>query len=73
MAQELAKRQITVFGTIRKDKRKLPTKLTETKDRQENTSNFAFYDSDTLVSYCPKKGRVVVMLSTEHDTAEDDN
>ena len=73
LARELAKRQMTVFGTIRKNKGELPTKLTETKSRQENTSIFAFQDSATLVSYCPKKGRVVVLLSTEHDTAKINN
>jgi len=73
LARELPKRQMTLLGTIRKNKGELPTKLTETRDRQENTSIFAFQDSATLVSYCPKKGRVVVLLSTEHDTAEVDN
>jgi len=71
--QELANRQMTVFGTIRENKGELPTKLTETRGRQENTSDFAFQDMATLVSYCPKKGRVVVLLNTEHDTAEVDN
>ena len=73
LARELAKRQMTVLGTIRKNKGELPTKLTNTRGRQENTSIFAFQNSATLVSYCLKKGRVVVLLSTEHDTAEVDN
>ena len=73
LARELAKRQMTLLGRIRNNKGELPTKLTETRGRQENTSIFAFQDSATLVSYCPKKGRVVVLLSTKHDTAEVDN
>ena len=73
LARELTKRQMTLFGTIRKNKRKLPTKLAETRGRQENTSIFTFQDNATLVSYCCKKGRVVVLLITEHDTAEVDN
>jgi len=64
---------MTLLGTIRKNKKKIPTKLTERKGRPENIFIFAFQDSATLVSYCPKKGRVVVLLSTEHDTAEVDN
>jgi len=64
---------MTLFGTIRKNKAELPTKLTETRGRQENTSIFTCQDSATLVSYCPKKGRVVVLLSTEKDTTEVDN
>jgi len=64
---------MSVLGTIRKTKGEQPTKLTETRSRQENTSIFAFQNSATLVFYCPKKGRVVVLLSTEHDTAEVDN
>jgi len=73
LARELAKRQMTLLGTIRKNKGELPTKLTETRGRQENTSIFTFQDSAALVSYCPKKGPVVVLLSTEKDTAEVDN
>ena len=64
---------MTVLGTICKNKGELLTKLTEASGRQENTSVFAFQDSATGVSYCPKKGRIVVLLSTEHDTAEVDN
>jgi len=64
---------MTLFGTIRKNKGELLTKLTKTRDRQENTSVFTFQDNATLVSYCCKKGRVVVLLITEHDTAEVDN
>jgi len=56
LARELAKRQMTVLGTIRKNKKELPTKLTETRGSQENTSIFAFQDSATLVSYCVQNG-----------------
>jgi len=56
-----------------KNKGELPTKLKETRGKQKNISVFAFQDSATLVFYCPKKSRVVVLLSTEHDTAEVDN
>jgi len=73
LARELAKRQMTVFETIRKNKRELPTKMTETRGTQENTFIFAFQDSATLVSYCPKKGRVFVLLCSEDDTAEVNN
>ena len=65
---------MTVLKSIRKNKGEIPAKLTETKGRQENTSIFAFQDSGTFVSYCPKKGRIVVLLSTANSvTAEDDN
>jgi len=73
LARELAKRQMTRLGTIRKNKGELSSKLTETRSRQENTSIFAFQDSATLVSYCPKNCRVVGLLSTDHDTAQVDN
>jgi len=48
LAQKLAKRQMTVLGTINKNKKQLPTKLTETRNRKENISIFAFQDSPHL-------------------------
>lgn len=44
------------------------------KSREKHSSEFGFSGNMTMVSYVPKKGKVVVLLSTMHDDrAVDDN
>ena len=40
------------------------------KDRQVNSSVFAFHNNTTLVSCVPKKAKNVILLSTQHHNAE---
>ena len=66
LAEEILKEhKITIVGTIRKNKREIPPEFINTKEREEKSSKFAFRDG-TLVSYIPKKGKVVLALSTMH-------
>lgn len=46
---------LTVLGTIRKNKREIPPELLEMKNRKPNTSVFCFDKEKTLLSYMPKK------------------
>lgn len=55
LSQELLKRKITMVGTIRRNKPELPPALLATKDRARYSSIFAFTETQSLVSYCPKK------------------
>ncbi|XP_027020200.2 M-phase phosphoprotein 8 isoform X7 [Tachysurus fulvidraco] len=64
--QELLKRKLAMVGTIRKNRPELPPALLATRDRDRLSSQFAFTDTHTLVSYCPKKGRNVLLMSTLH-------
>ncbi|XP_027020195.2 M-phase phosphoprotein 8 isoform X2 [Tachysurus fulvidraco] len=66
LGQELLKRKLAMVGTIRKNRPELPPALLATRDRDRLSSQFAFTDTHTLVSYCPKKGRNVLLMSTLH-------
>lgn len=66
LGQELLKRKLTMVGTVRKNKPELPPDLLITKKRPVNSSKFAFTANTSLVSYVPKKGKNVVLMSTLH-------
>ena len=73
LAQKLSERKLTLLGTIRKNRKELPPELVNTKGREACSSLFGHRDDGTIVSYCPKKGKVVVLLSSMHSQAEVDN
>ena len=64
LAQKLSEKQMTLLGTMRKNRKELPTQLVTATGREALSSIFAFRDDATLVSYCPKKGKIVVLLSS---------
>lgn len=66
LAQTLASWNLTVVGTVRKNKRFLPSCLQAHKDRQLFSTNFVFNRDATLCSYVPKKKKSVIMLSSMH-------
>ena len=55
-----------MVGTIRRNKPDIPAELTVKTGRSEKSSLFAFDDKLTLVSYVPRKGKNVTLLSTMH-------
>ncbi|KAI7805227.1 putative piggyBac transposable element-derived protein 4-like [Triplophysa rosa] len=69
LGEELLKRKLTMLGTIRKNKPELPKELLNMKNRKVTSSIFAFTDTTTLVSYCPKKSKNVLLMSTLHKYA----
>lgn len=57
-----------MMGTIKRNKSELPPALFATQDRDCFSSKFAF--THTLESYCPKKRKYVLLMTTLHrDTA----
>ncbi|XP_050310635.1 uncharacterized protein LOC126746418 [Anthonomus grandis grandis] len=69
LAEKLLKRpyNLTILGTIRKNKPHIPPELLENnKQRQINTSMYAYSETCTLVSYKPKNNKIVNLLSTMH-------
>ncbi|XP_049942766.1 uncharacterized protein LOC126419622 [Schistocerca serialis cubense] len=56
-----------MVGKIRKNKREIPPFMTVAKDRPVESSIFAFRKNMTLVSYKPKKDKVVLAMPTLHD------
>ncbi|XP_041864774.1 piggyBac transposable element-derived protein 4-like [Melanotaenia boesemani] len=69
LGQELLKKKLTMVGTVRKNKPELPLALLGTKDRAPLSSKFAFLGRTTVVSYCPKKNKNVIVMSTFHKDA----
>ena len=66
---ELKQQNISYIGTLRKNKKEIPHEFVSslsTRGRQDHSSLFAHSDHGTLVSYIPKKGKCVVLLSSSH-------
>lgn len=60
---------LSIVGTIRKNKPHLPPQMIENKkDRNVGTSIFAYSDKSTLVSYKPKNNKIVNLISSMHTT-----
>lgn len=66
LAEELLKRKMALVGTIRRNKPELPPQLLQIKHRALLSSLFAFTKTHTAVSYVPKRGKNVLLLSTKH-------
>lgn len=58
-----------MVGTIRRNKPELPPALLATQDRDRFSSRFAFTNTHTLVSYCPKKRKNVLPMTILHRDA----
>lgn len=63
---ELEKKKLSYVGTIRKNKREIPRTFVLATGRNQYDSIFGFRRNETLVSYVPKKGKTVVLLSSMH-------
>src|SRR4029434_1510876 len=58
--------ELTMVGTIRKNRSELPPQLLPTKSRPVNSSKFVYTADTSLVSYVPKKRKNVILMSTLH-------
>ncbi|XP_070710531.1 piggyBac transposable element-derived protein 4-like [Pempheris klunzingeri] len=70
LAEELQKRRMALLGTLRSNKPELPPQLLNIKHREVLSSVFGFSHNKTAVSYVPKKGKNVLLLSTRHREPE---
>lgn len=70
LGQMLLKRNLTMLGTVRKNKPELP--VVEV-NKEVHSSNFYFTENTTLVSYIPKKNKNVILMSTFHKSKEISN
>ena len=55
LGRKLLMRNITIVGTIRKNRKKLPAEFVSTKDRKEFTTLNGFQKEAMIASHCPKK------------------
>lgn len=73
LSEDLLGAQTTLVRTMRRNKKEIPPELQSNRQRPEESSIFCFDRQLTLVSYVPKKGRVVILLSSmHHDKAVND-
>lgn len=67
LAMSLLDKNITLVGTLKKNKRELPPEFLPNKTRVVNSSLFGFQKNIMIASYVPKRNKAVVLLSTMHD------
>lgn len=68
LAKELTKRKLTLVGTMRKNKKEIPPYFVNTKGTPVMSSRFIYDPEKMMVSFTPKKNKVVILLSSFHDT-----
>jgi len=74
LAKHLLTWNLTILGTLKKNKPYIPKAMSPSKTREEFSTLFGFYEKTTLCSYVPKKNKAVILLSTMHsDTSVSDN
>ena len=66
LASKLLKKNITLLGTLRQNKKEIPKELLPSKERIVFSSEFRFSDDYSLVSYVPKKKKAVILLSSSY-------
>jgi len=71
LAEELLQKKLTLVGTLRKNKPQLPRELIDIKKRILNSTIVAYNNQITALSYVPKKGKNVVLISTMHSNSND--
>ncbi|KAL1241616.1 PiggyBac transposable element-derived protein [Trichinella spiralis] len=64
---ELRKKNLTLVGTVKKNKPELPWELLHLQGRELNSTRFAFSEDFTIVSYVLKKNKNFLVLSTMHN------
>ena len=68
LARKLCQKNLTLLGTIRRNKKEIPKELLQTKNRQVNSSVFAFHQEEpcVVVSYLAKKDKNVLLLTSSN-------
>ena len=66
LVRKLEEKKLSYVGTIRKNRRELPQIFVFPQGRAEYSTIFGYTTNETLVSYSPKKGKTVVLLSSMH-------
>lgn len=67
LAKSLLANGITLVGTMKSNKKEIPSEFLPSKTRNIGTSLFGFQKDLTLVSYVSRKNKCVILISTSHD------
>lgn len=73
LASELLGNGLTLVGTVRKNKRFIPTEFQPNRAREIGSNLFGFRKDITLMSFVPKKNKSVILLSTLHHSPSIDS
>lgn len=73
LAKELQTKNLTLIGTLRKNKPEIPKEFQSNRNREVGSSLFGFQDDLTLVSFVPKQNKAVLLLSSKHHGNQVDN
>ncbi|CAF1417822.1 unnamed protein product [Rotaria sordida] len=73
LAKELQTKNLTLIGTLRKNKPEIPLEFHSNKNREVGSSLFGFQDDLTLISFVPKQNKGVLLLSSKHHDSQVDN
>ncbi|XP_023213628.1 piggyBac transposable element-derived protein 4-like [Centruroides sculpturatus] len=66
LVKALKAKKLTYVGTIRKNRREVPAEFLYMRNRALHSSIFGFESNCTMVSYCPKKNKAVLLISSMH-------
>ena len=66
LAKELQTNNLTLIGTLRKNKPEIPIEFQSNRKREIGSSLFGFQNGLTLVSFVPKQNKAVLLLSSKH-------
>ena len=66
IAEDLAADRLNMAGTVNKTRKLTPRTLKEAHVRMLGSNLFCCRNSVTLVSHCPKTGKVVLLMSIQH-------
>ncbi|CAF3588675.1 unnamed protein product [Rotaria sp. Silwood1] len=73
LAKELQAKNLSLIGTLRKNKSEIPMEFLSNKNREVGSSLFGFQDGLTIVSFVPKYNKAVLLLSSKHHDSQVDN
>nr|XP_026490968.1 piggyBac transposable element-derived protein 4-like [Vanessa tameamea] len=68
----LNEHRLTTVGTVRKNKKQIPPQFLNIRGKELNSSTFGFQKDISLVSYIPKKNKIVLLMSSLHHDANID-
>lgn len=63
----LQEKKLTLVGTMNSNRIGIPAELKANNEREVRSSIFAHHKRKTIVSYCPKNKKAVILLSTMHN------
>lgn len=63
----LLKNKLTYVGTLKKNKREIPSQFLSNKRREVGTTLYGFREESTIISYVGKKTKATLLISSMHD------